>query len=109
MISFIITITIFSACRDKSVEPFGDPNDRGSIVLLTEPEGSRIYLDGVFLNKITPDSVTNLIPGIYRIRLAFLDLADTTFQVLLHEGSKVEYRVNWTEQISIEDYYSGGF
>lgn len=108
ILTFIIFITFLSACRDKSVEPFGDSEDRGSIVLSTNPEGSRIYLDGVYLNKITPDSVTNLVAGIYRIRLVFLDLVDTTFQVSLQEGGKLEYEVNWNERITYDNNYSSG-
>lgn len=58
------------------------------------PEGARIYLNGFYKHKITPDSLVGLNPGIYSIELeGSLEFSDTTFIAYLQQGEKLNYNI----------------
>ncbi len=54
---------------------------RGNVYLDSSPSGAQIFVDNVNTNKVTPDSVKNLISGNHNIKLKKENYRDTTFQI----------------------------
>lgn len=91
---FLLISVLIISCREKITEPQENISSSGSIYLNSDPPGARIYVNGIFRNKFTPDSLVRLNPGIYNITLlGSLDIADTTFEVFLQQGKKVSYNI----------------
>ena len=70
---FLAIIFFISCDKDVSTTPEQDPIYKGTIVLDSEPEGARIFMNGDNTGKVTPDSITHLEPGNYNIEY-WLDL-----------------------------------
>ncbi len=56
----------------------------GDVALQTYPAGASIYVDGINKNVVTPNYITNLRPGMHRIRFMHPDFStqDTVIQIV---------------------------
>lgn len=89
-IKFLIIIFLIGfavSCRQTVTEPVSEA-ERGSIVITSEPSGAMIFLDELNTEKITPDSLIFLQPGLYSIKLRFFNFRDTSFFVNVFEGQR---------------------
>lgn len=83
----IFIIGFLAACREDLVE-FPDTANAGTIFVDSSPRGADILLDGATTFKVTPDSLNNLVPGVYLITLRLNSYTDTTVIVNLKSGTK---------------------
>ena len=95
---FIVCFVSFliMGCREKTVSPdvFTTAVVTGSIIIHSEPEGARIKRNGVLTLNTTPDTISNLSPGIYNISLISVPgRIDSTFDVYLQEGEELFYYI----------------
>lgn len=57
----------------------------GSIHVASDPQGAQIYLAGKNTNKVTPDSLVNINPGIYDLSLHLSGFRDTSITVAVEK------------------------
>ena len=90
--SLLIVFTLlifFNSCRQDIVEFHLDSNE-GSLYIDSSPQYASIYLRGEYSGKHTPEWLSQLEKGNYRITLKLNGYVDTTFRVDV-EGAKRKY------------------
>lgn len=101
-IFLIVTITlIINGCVDENVIEVNKTLN-GSIYLTSEPSGAKIILLGTDINKVTPDSITNLESGLYEVTLQKKNFYDTSFAV------KVFKNLRTTKNIKLKKIITSG-
>ena len=69
----------FNSCSKESpTVPDSNQNGKGELALNSNPQGAEIFLQGTFTGKTTPDTIYNLSPDSYDIRLQ-LQFSEYTF------------------------------
>jgi hypothetical protein len=76
-------ITILACNDDNSTGP--EKPTTGSISVLSEPSGAKIYLNGVYKGR-TPDTLTGIKPGGYTLKLTLQHHADWQDSVKIEVG-----------------------
>ncbi len=71
----------------------------GSIYITSQPDSAEIYLDGVSTNKITPDTLVNVLKGIHQITLMRAGYVDSTFTVDVIAGELTSISIQLREYI----------
>lgn len=71
----------------------------GKIILVTNPPNAQIFLDDVYLNKITVDSITNLKYGSYNVKLKLPNYRDTTIAVELGRDEHLMAQVDLVKYV----------
>jgi len=89
VIIIIIPFLFLNSCRQDIVE-FSLDSDEGSLYIDSSPQYARIYLRGEYSGKHTPEWLSQLEKGNYRITLKLNGYVDTTFRVDV-EGAKRKY------------------
>ena len=86
---------ILASCRENIVESV-DSTTASNIYIQTIPSGAEIYFKGDRTYKHTPDSLSNLSPGIYAVKLKLVGYADAQFNIYLSKGEKhyINYSFN---------------
>ncbi|MFO7525752.1 MAG: PEGA domain-containing protein [Ignavibacteriaceae bacterium] len=67
----------------------------GSLYLDSNPQGASIYLQGTNTGKVTPDSIQNLHPDSYEVKLE-LNGVDTTFIAEIKANLKTSHFINFS-------------
>jgi len=80
-------IFAFASCREGIVD-FQVSSSESNIYITTNPVGADIYLNSERTGKQTPDSLTNLSPGIHPVKLKLIGYAEVKFNVYLSKGEK---------------------
>lgn len=86
-ILFLAVILIFTACREDIVN-FEVRSDASKIYITSYPAGADIWFNGTNTGKKTPDSLSNLAPGLYPIVLKLVGYNEIQFSVYLTKGEK---------------------
>jgi len=92
--SLILLFTL-SCERDASVSPPDEPPPKGKLVINSSPQGFSIILDGKERRRITPDSLTWLETGTYRVTLRKEFYFDSTITADVVDGEKTELFFNY--------------
>lgn len=92
----LIILIKLTGCEEDN--PTSVIEDNGKIVLISNPEGASILLQGTDIGKITPDSITNMETGSYEITLKLYDYQDTTFMVDVYQNIKSTKSINLKEK-----------
>jgi len=58
----------------------------GSLLVSSDPSGAQIFLDDIYTEKTTPDTVKPMAPGNYQIKLSLTGFIDTTFSTTISTG-----------------------
>lgn len=97
-ITLLCIICLFLVrCSDDSPTDPAPQISKGKLVVKSIPSGAKIYLMGTDTGKITPDSLSDLEPGIYDLFLC-LDYFDTAFF-----SAKVIENLTTTKEIILTD------
>jgi len=70
------------------------PGVSGNIYLNSNPQGAKIFIDGINTNKITPEQILGLLPKSYEITLSKAGYYDTTFTANIISGETIVRSVN---------------
>jgi len=89
---------------------------QGSIYVTSEPSGAKIYLNGEYINKKTPSSISNLMPGSYIVQITLEEKSITreeTVDVLQNQVTSVHFELlpNTTYRalcVGVNDYEDPG-
>jgi len=83
---------------------FNSLNSEGSIFISSSPEGAQIWIAYQNSGKVTPDIVTNLIPGQYPITLKLNEYRDTSFTAIVMAGLQTMEYISLTPALSVTAY-----
>jgi len=86
LITILVLITglFLSSCNDNTTNP--ETPSTGGIYLTSVPPGAEIWLNNVFQNNFTPDTLTGLNAGSYQITFKLSGYLDTTFTITITAG-----------------------
>lgn len=70
----------------------------GTIFITSDPIGSEIYLNDENTGKVTPDSLTELLSGEYRINLLMNEFIDSSFIVDITENQNLQFDIFMREE-----------
>ena len=93
----IVGIVLYSCGRQVSVTPPDAPPPNGFIYINSNPKGFTIYLDGKDRRRITPDSLTWLSNGTYKITLKKDLFRDSSFTFDILEGKKKSIYIDYSK------------
>ena len=96
-IIIIIGIALYSCGRQVSITPPDAPPPSGYIYINSNPKGFDIYLDGNDRRRLTPDSLTWLSNGIYKITLKKDLFRDSSFNINIVEGEKKSVYIDFSK------------
>jgi|GEM_PF-6109690 len=65
----------------------------GTIYVASDPEGAQIYLGDKNTNKVTPDTLVNIDPGVYSLALKLAGFRDTSVTVSVEKWETAEMNV----------------
>jgi hypothetical protein len=84
----LFCILLFAvSCREDVVD-FQVSASNSDIYITSNPSGADIYLNAEKTGKQTPDSLTNLSPGLYPVKLKLVGYTEVRFNVYLSKGEK---------------------
>jgi len=93
LILLLFIIGLFG-CRENIVD-FNPELKTGDLYINSNPDGATIFFNETRTGKITPDSLINLQPGSYRIRVSLLGVGEETISVSLVSGEKKFVNINF--------------
>ncbi|MEW6195089.1 MAG: PEGA domain-containing protein [Bacteroidota bacterium] len=94
LIGILTFILLFVGCREDIVE-FSDIDKTGTLYVNSDPDGAEIFLNDIRVYKITPDSLMNLQPGNYNIRLRLAGYPDESTNIAVISGQKRFVNINF--------------
>ncbi len=97
LVILISGIVLYSCRRQISVTPPDAPPPSGFMYIDSYPKGFDIYLDGKDRRRITPDSLTWLSNGIYKITLKKDLFRDSSFTINILEGKKKSMYIDFSK------------
>lgn len=106
--SILIAFGIFViSCEEKvSVSPPVEPVPKGFIYIDSNPQGAKIYEDGLITGKVTPDSLPWLEVKEYNFTLKMNRYQDTSFSVAILEGEKKKIFIDYFSNPKMLGYIS---
>ena len=109
---FAVIVTIFLllfkfGCTEELPTNTHIETEKGSIFVKSNPTGAEIFLQGTTTGKITPDSIINLTPDLYDLRIRLNEFADSSLVVNVNAGLKTIVDVDLTGTLSVESNPSG--
>ena len=93
----VILLNFIHCSEDNSVNPPPAQNQKGNLVVKSNPPGARIYLMGTDTGKNTPDSLLDLEPDIYDLFL-YLQYYDTAYFSV-----KIIENLTTSKEITLQD------
>ena len=104
---FVSIISIKFGCTEEPPTSTNLDTEKGLIHVNSIPIGAEIFLQGSTTGKITPDSITNLVPNHYDLRIRLNDYADSSLVVNVKAGLETTIDIDLTGTISVESNPSG--
>jgi PEGA domain len=77
----------------------------GNIYIGSSPANAQIFLDSVNTNKVTPDTIKNIVTGLHKITLKKNGYIDTTFQVTVEEKNIVSKTITLNPAVTKGNVY----
>lgn len=68
LVLIVFSILLIVGCREDIIQ-FTETEKTGTLFVTSDPEGAEIFLNNLRIYKTTPDSLINLEPGNYNLRL----------------------------------------
>jgi hypothetical protein len=86
----ILFLLLTVSCREDIVE-FSELKFTGNLYIDSSPRGAEIFLNNDRIGKSTPDSLVNIQPGTYSLKLRLIGYEDSTVivNILPHEKSYI--------------------
>lgn len=98
IILLYICFTLFYSCdKDVSVTPPDEPPPKGTLNIDSYPSGAKIYLNGKFRVRRTPDSLTWLEETPYEITLKKEFFRDTSVTVTPSEEERINIFIDYSK------------
>lgn len=109
---FAVIVAIFLllfkfGCTEESPINSNNEPKKGLILVDSNPTGAEIFLQGNSTGKITPDSIINLAPDSYDLRIRLNEYADSSFVVNVNAGLKTTVYIDLTGTLAVGSNPSG--
>ncbi|MGB5896348.1 MAG: PEGA domain-containing protein [Ignavibacteriaceae bacterium] len=72
--------------REISIDYFSNPSMYGNLILFSLPVGASIFLNDSSLNRVTPDTIYGLLPGLYKATFKLYNHRDTEINALVESS-----------------------
>lgn len=106
----VVAFLLLSKKKEEKIEEI----KRGTLIVHSEPEGARVFLDGTDMGQNTPCQITNVEPGSHHIvvRLGFYGKWEHVFEIapdqIMELGGRLSpFVYNYSFQIKYVDYPMG--
>ena len=83
-----------TSCRENIVD-FNTEVKTGDLYINSNPDGATIFFNETRTGKITPDSLINIQPGNYTIRVSLFGVGEETISVNVVSGQKRVVNINF--------------
>jgi len=93
ILPFVLILII--SCREGIVD-FPEESDTGTLFINSSPGGAEIFFESNKTGKVTPDSLINLQPGSYNLKLHLTGYADENFFVNVQSGQKKYINIDFS-------------
>jgi ligand-binding sensor domain-containing protein len=74
------------ARRELSIDYYSNPSMYGNLILYSMPVGASIFLNDSSLNRVTPDTLYGLLPGLYKATFKLYNHRDTEINALVESS-----------------------
>jgi len=71
---------------DLNIDYFSNPSMYGNLILFTVPAGASISLNDSSLNRVTPDTLYGVLPGLYKAKFKLNNYRDSEIIVLVESS-----------------------
>ena len=90
LIIFIAFINL--SCREDAVV-YPEINNSSKVIVKSNPEGAFIFLSNQYSGKVTPDTLYDVSPGEYSVRLKLSGFRDTSLLILVNPNIDLSLNV----------------
>ncbi len=101
--SFIVSVTENSTVS-RTIE-LKAAVTKGSVYIESSPAGAQIFLDDLNTNKLTPDTLKNIVAGLHKITLKENNYIDTTIEVTVINNTTISKSVILTPKVNRGNIY----
>lgn len=101
-IAVLFLLAFIAGCREDIVE-FSETSRTGTLYIYSDPDGAEIFLNDIRLYKTTPDSLINMQPGSYFLRLRLAGYPDESVEIDVVSGQSRSVNVNFGQSSSSID------
>ena len=84
-----IILTVYDSLTTSQIIILKSIFSTGNILIESQPAGAEIFLDSVNINKITPDTIKNLIVGDHQLILKKPGYVDTSFVIAVQKDMTI--------------------
>ena len=88
-------LILISSCRESIVD-FSEDSKTGTLFISSFPRGAEIFFENNRTGKVTPDSLINLQPGSYNLKLYLPGYVDENFSVNVQSGQKKYINISFS-------------
>ena len=82
-----VTVQLDTDARsDLNIDYFSNPSMYGNLILFTVPAGASISLNDSSLNRVTPDTLYGVLPGLYKAKFKLNNYRDSEINVLVESS-----------------------
>jgi hypothetical protein len=92
ILACILLLLLFIACRENAFV-YPEENSSSKVIVESIPSGAYIYLANQYLGKVTPDTIYDVSPGEYSMRLKLSGFRDTSILVVVNPNNDVSLNV----------------
>ncbi len=92
LLIFIIAIIIIS-CREN-IFIYPEETSISKVIVDSNPAGAYIFLSSQYSGKVTPDTLFDISPGEYSMRLKLSGFRDTSINLLVNPNVVLSFDVN---------------
>ncbi|MBT8387035.1 MAG: hypothetical protein KJO12_06450, partial [Ignavibacteria bacterium] len=82
-----VTVQLDGDARsDLNIDYFSNESMYGNLILFTVPGGASIFLNDSSLNRVTPDTIYGLLPGLYKVKFKLNNYRDSEINALVESS-----------------------
>ena len=90
-----LVLILIISCRENIVD-FPEESATGKLFINSSPGGAEIFFESSKTGKVTPDSLVNLQPGSYNLKLHLSGYLDENFLVNVQSGQRKYINIDFS-------------
>ncbi|HSL89617.1 MAG TPA: PEGA domain-containing protein, partial [Ignavibacteriaceae bacterium] len=100
-----ITVSISNEeSKEIFINYFDNPGMFGSLALSSNPSGGSIVLNDSVLNRTTPDTILDLLPGEYRVKISLINYREMEIDVIIESSRLTQHSTILRDTTTWIDY-----
>jgi len=82
-----VTVQLGKDARNElSIDYLSNPSMYGNLILYSVPNGASIFLNDSSLNRVTPDTLYGVLPGLYKAKFKLTNYRDSEINALVESS-----------------------